>query len=119
MSEPYIFEYDGLQIEFRRNTVGSTLEAARIQDKLLGALGYVTGNPAPQSEAANIAEFAECMSRCKVDAAWWGHSNMSEDQLAIAYQTYIDEPGELVVGFRRADSATKLPKKTKPAPPTT
>lgn len=119
MSEPYIFDYDGIQIEFRRNTVGSTLEAARIQDKLLGALGYVTGNPAPQDEAANIAEFAECMSRCKVHAPWWGQSNMDDEQLASAYHAYINEDGSLVVGFRRADSATKLPKKTKPLSPET
>ena len=112
MTEPYRFEHNGNSVEFTRNTVRAVLEADRIQDKLLGALGHVAGNPAPADVAGNVAEYAECMARAKTDAAWWCHSNMSETDMLRSYESYLEEDGSLVVAFRKANYAVAMPKKT-------
>lgn len=118
MTPPYSFEYDGETIEFSRATVGTNMEAYRIEQKLLGALGHVRGNPAPDNVYSNILEYAGAMARATATAAWYAHSNMTDDQIKAAFEAFIAEDELLWLQFRLAVMATAAPKKTAPPTPT-
>lgn len=110
MTEPYRFEYEGIQIVYQRATVRTGLEATRIQSKLIEALGYDTS--IPTDEWANISAFSDTMARCKADAPWWCHSNMAASEIKTAFDAFLDEDEELYTLFNRAYVATQPPKKT-------
>jgi hypothetical protein len=108
--EPYSFEYEGVSVTYQRATVRTGLEATRIRQKLIEALGYST--EMPLDEYANADTFADTMARCKADAPWWCHSNMTGDQIRTAYDLFLDQDETLYTLFNRAYIATSPPKKT-------
>lgn len=110
MSEPYQFEYEGTTIVYQRATVRTGLEATRIRQKLIEALGYET--EMPTDEYSNVETYADTMARCKADAPWWCHSNMTGMQVRDAFNVFLDQDEELYTLFNRAYIATSLPKKT-------
>ena len=114
MSIPYMFEYQGLSVTYRRGTVRTGLEEARIRRKLIEALGYET--EMPTDEFDNVITYAETMSRSTVtpleSAAWWCHSNMPGAQIKAAFDQFLEEDEELYSLYNKAYVATQAPKKT-------
>lgn len=119
MSNSYSFEYDGVLVEYSRATVGTRMEGGRIIQKLLGAYGHVAGNPASNSEYDNFFEYAHTMARTRTDAAWWCHSDMSEEQIRERFEAFIDEDELLHQEFILAARATNAQKKMRTPTPTT
>ena len=110
MAEPYVFEHDGVTIQYQRGTVKTGIEASRIRRKLVAAYGYETTMPVDEYD--NIDEYASAMSRCIAEAPWRGHSNMTEEQLKQAFEVFLEEDEMLYHKFREASIATLPPKKT-------
>lgn len=110
MTQPYQFEYEGVSITYQRATVRTGLEATRIRQKLIEVLGYET--EMPTDEYSNVETYADTMARCKADAPWWCHSNMTGDQIRDAFDIFLEQEEELYTLFNRAYLATSLPKKT-------
>ncbi len=108
--EPYAFTFEGSEIAYQRATVRTALESARIRQKLLLALGY--DYEAPTDEWNNADTYADTMARCKSDAAWWCHSNMTGEQIKAAYDVFMDSDESLYSAFNKAYVATLPPKKT-------
>lgn len=111
MAEPYKFTYNDIEVEFHRGTVRSGIEARQIMQKLLFAYDYVDGNLAPDDMYRLFDEFASCAARSKTEAAWWGHSNMSEEELKRRFEIFLDEDEMLYVELRQANVATRQPPK--------
>lgn len=113
MIEPYAFDHEGASVEFFPSTVRSSLEAVRLQQKLLGAYGYVGDNAASDDVADNIYEYAQAMARTKTtDAPWYAHSNMDAQALIDAFECFLDQEGSLHTRYRIAVLSTAQPKKT-------
>lgn len=110
MIEPYSFEYEGVAIVYQRATVRTGLESTRIRQKLIDALGYV--DQMPTDEFANVSTYADTMARSKANAAWWCHSNMTEEEIKAAFELFLEQDEELYLLFNRAHRATLAPKKT-------
>lgn len=110
MIEPYTFEYEGVTVVYQRATVRTGLEATRIRQKLIEALGYTTEMPTDEWENADT--YADSMARCKTAASWWCHSNMTNEDVRSAYDLFMDADEELYKAFNKAYTATLPPKKT-------
>jgi hypothetical protein len=111
MTDAYKFEYDGIEVQFHRGTVRSGIEARQIMQKLLFAHGFYDGNIAPDDIYRLMDEYASCAARSKTEAEWWGHSNMSEEDLKRRFEIFLDEDEQLYVELRSANIATKQPQK--------
>jgi hypothetical protein len=111
MADPYTFEYEGIEVQFNRGTVRSGIEARHIVQKLLSAYGFYDGNLAPDDMYGLIDEYASCTARSKTEAAWWGHSNMSEEEIKRRFEIFLDEDERLYLELRQAHIATKQPQK--------
>lgn len=108
----HTFEYDDETVGFSRATVGTNMEAYRLEQKLLGAYGHVQGNPAPDDVYANMREYAGAMARAKAVAPWYANSNMTDDQIKQAFELFLEQDELLWLYFRLAIQATAMPKKT-------
>ena len=116
MAEPYKFQYDGHTVEYSRGTVRTGIESTRMIRKLLRAYDYIGDNIAPDDLYDNIDEYSAAMSRSKTDAAWWAHSNMSDEELREKFECFLDQPEDLYIAFRAANRAVSMPKKTPTSP---
>jgi hypothetical protein len=114
MADPYTFEYEGVAVEYFPATVRTSLEARRIQGKLLDAYGHlaIDAPPIPRDIWDNISEYASAMSQCKSSAAWWTSSNATPQQVQAAFELFMDQDHELFDQFVTANRATMPPKKT-------
>lgn len=110
MIEPYSFEFEGITIVYHRATVRSEMETAQIRDKLIDGLGY--DGTMPMNEWVNVNAYAETMGRCKADAMWHCHSNMTAAEIKAAYDLFCEQSGDLYRLFQKAYTATLPPKKT-------
>lgn len=108
--ESHRFEYEGIAVIYQRATVRTGLEATRLRQKLIGALGYET--EMPTDEYNNVETYADTMARCKADAPWWCHSNMTGEEIRDAYNLFLDQDEALYTLFNRAYVAMLPPKKT-------
>lgn len=115
MAEPYTFEFEGVAVEYYPATVRTSLEARRIQGKLLDAYGHmeIDAPPVPRIEWDNISEYSQAMSQCKSSAAWWTNSNATPAQVKAAYELFMDQDPEVFDLFVEANRATLPPKKTR------
>lgn len=109
------FTFDEVEVEYFPATVRTSLEARRIQSKLLDAYGYMAADApsVPRDEWDNIAEFSTAMSQCRSSATWWINSNATAEQVRVAYETFMEQDPDLFDLFVAANRATMPPKKTK------
>ncbi len=112
MVEPYSFEFEDSIVTYQRATVRTAMEATRIRQKLAEAMGYEMGDGVPTNEWRNIETYADTMTRCKSDAAWWCHSNMTGSEIKAAYEAFMETDEELYTLFNRAYLATLPLKKS-------
>lgn len=118
MANPYHFEYNGHSVDMYPGTVRTSMEEYRLRSKLALAHGYVGGD-IPDDDWGNFTEYAAAMARTKTDAAWWSHSNMSDEQIKAAYELFTEQDEELWLAYRVASTALRAPKKTPPLSPVT
>lgn len=115
MAEPYKFTHDGVEVEYFPATVRTSLEARRIQGKLLDAYGHmaIDAPPVPRDSWDNISEYSTAMSQCKSTAAWWATSNATPAQIREAFEAFMDQDPDLFDLFVEANRATMPQKKMK------
>lgn len=108
-------EVSTVEVDYFRATVRTSLEARRLQGKLLDAYGYmaIDAPPVPRDEWDNISEYVTAMSQCKSTAAWWVNSNATPAQVRAAYELFFDQGPDLFDLFVEANRATMPVKKTK------
>jgi hypothetical protein len=108
-------EESTVEVDYFRATVRTSLEARRIQGKLLDAYGHmiIDAPPVPRDEWDNISEYSTAMSQCKSSAAWWTNSNATPAQVRAAYELFFAQDPDLFDKFVEANRATMPQKKMK------
>lgn len=123
----HVFEHDGIQVEYYPATVRMRLNRSRVIGKLLEALHLSYAEPTPpgfhaptEDEFDDIAQYAAVLTQSRaVGAAWWVSPGAAPEQLAAAYECYLDSDGSLFDLLRRANRAVAPEKKTGSSNPKT
>jgi len=121
------FEHDGVEVEYFPAVVRTRLSRGRILQKLLTALNLSladvppTGTRTPDDdEFDNLFQYAAVLSQSKAEgAAWWASSDATPEQLAAAYECFLDSTGSLFDRLRAANRAVDPEKKMNGNTPTT
>lgn len=123
----HLFEHNGIQVEYYPATVRARLNRSRVIARLLEALHLsyadtlVSGWRAPtEDEFDDIAQYAAILTQSRApDAAWWASVDSTPEQLAAAYECFLDSDGVLFDLLRQANRAVAPEKKTSNGSPKT